>query len=140
MKKKSMTLLGLLNLAFYVKKITYLSDFAKGLHQNIYQMILKYPQICEDLFVENSKNLVDSNYILSHLQITYSNIGTNRRAVESQLITFFHDFLNDIEENCLPGVEINEPINSIGNDDDSKVMLKKIHAQQLRCISRGLSI
>lgn len=118
-EKKINDIVGTVKLSILCKKITYLSDFAKGLHQNIYQMILKYPQICEDLFVENSKNLVDSNYILSHLQITYSNIGTNRRAVESQLITFFHDFLNDIEENCLPGVEINEPINSIGNDDDS---------------------
>ncbi|KAA0702920.1 hypothetical protein E1301_Tti013317 [Triplophysa tibetana] len=78
-----------------------LGDLRKGIQLYGFLDIVKdHPSLCKSLFVPGEDCTPDADYILSNVAPEMSERGTSRALVESKIINYFQDFLQEIECGC----------------------------------------
>ncbi|XP_057193002.1 uncharacterized protein LOC130556217 isoform X2 [Triplophysa rosa] len=85
-----------LHAAFQVTPM--LGDLRKGLQlYGLLDIVKDHPSLCKSLFVPGEDCTPDADYILSNVAPEMSERGTSRASVESKIINYFQDFLQEIE-------------------------------------------
>ncbi|XP_026085218.1 uncharacterized protein LOC113060491 isoform X2 [Carassius auratus] len=78
--------------------IPMLGDLRKGLQlYGLLDILKEHPSLCKSLFVPGQDCTPDADYILSNVAPEMSERGTSRASVESKIINYFQDFLQEIE-------------------------------------------
>ncbi|XP_077091356.1 G2/M phase-specific E3 ubiquitin-protein ligase-like [Siphateles boraxobius] len=83
-----------------------LGDLRKGLQlYGLLDILKEHPNLCKSLFVPGEDCTPDADYVLSHVAPEMSLRGTSRATVESKIINYFQDFLQEIESGDAADVE-----------------------------------
>ncbi|XP_059400548.1 uncharacterized protein LOC132132230 [Carassius carassius] len=78
--------------------IQMLGDLRKGLQlYGLLDILKEHPSLCKSLFVPGEDCTGNADYILSNVAPEMSERGTSRASVESKIINYFQDFLQEIE-------------------------------------------
>lgn len=83
-----------------------LGDLRKGLQlYGLLDILKEHPSLCKSLFVPGEDCTPDADYILSNVAPEMSERGTSRASVESKIINYFQDFLQEIECGAIESAE-----------------------------------
>ncbi len=83
-------------------------EFGKGLDlYGIQNLVRSNPDLFREFFVKNLQEnmLPDANYLFSLMRPAYSEVGTNKRSVEEEVMDHMQDMLLNIEDTSVQGFE-----------------------------------
>lgn len=83
-----------------------LGELRKGLKlYGLLDILKEHPNLCKSLFVPGEDCTVDADYVLSHVAPEMSVRGTSRATIETKIINYFQDFLQEMECGDVDGTE-----------------------------------
>ena len=78
----------------------YLGQFMKGLElYGLAEMLKQKPEAFKQYFVMGQGEPVDANFLFSLMKPRFSVGGSTRKEIEENVMDYFQDFLNSLEDN-----------------------------------------